>query len=247
MQIGSDQAADLASDETQYILPYEHACYNSPDEGPSKFLATKGVFTCVALFAWSPSGKVFAAHITVVQLHYGCRHPTGRNSVLLPEITSALKWTFKNEANPRRDVAVHLVGGQAEQDMDAGLRAHFPSEPRKHSISWHIIGAVQRAGLTVSQESTRFLNVFPGIPFHPLFEQEQRAKEQSFSLVAIDRRTGRLLVHTLFEQADSYRMACLGRRDIFEDERYRLVYTQEYALLGRRSVRVEHSRTLPLP
>jgi hypothetical protein len=238
---GSALASKLMSNETQYILPYEHACYNTPDTGPATFIATKGVFTCVALFAWAPSGRVFGAHITAVQLHYGCRnYLSGRDSNLLPEITHALKWTFKKESNPRKDVRVHLVGGQAEQDDDHGLRAHFPNDAIKHSIAWHIIGAVQRAGLTVDAESTRLLNVFDGIPFHHCFEQEQRAKGQSFSLVALNRRTGGLVTHTLVEKAESYHMACLGERGVVEDSRYMSVYTSAYARQGRRSLRVEH-------
>jgi hypothetical protein len=229
---GSELAARLASLDTQYILPFEHAYYNNPD-GP-RFLATKGVFTCISVFAWAPSGRAFGAHIALPQLHFACRNPIGRDNQLLPDITRALKLAFKNERD-LKGVLVHLVGGQEMQDNDRGLIANFPGDPRKHSFAWHVIGSIHRAGLIVNEESKRLLNVFPGIPFQLDFEQQQRIKEHSFCLVALDRETGTLLTHTLFEQAGNYSMACLGMRDSIEERRYREVLGSEYALAGRRS------------
>ena len=232
---GSELAARLSSAATQYILPYEHACYNSPENGPN-FLATKGVFSCIAVFAWAPSGRAFGTHIAIPQLHYASRRTSSRD-LLLPEITAALKWTFKKEQEPK-SVRVYLVGGQDAQDFDRGLASSFPGDPRKHSFAWHVIGAVQKAGLTVTQESKRLLNVFPGIAFHPLFEQEQRRKGHSFSLVALDRKTGALVTHTLFEEDANYRMACLGEHGCIQDNRCAAVFTKDYSLHGRRSTRV---------
>lgn len=245
IQEGSELAERLASKDAQYFLPFEHVCYNSPDDGPC-FLATKGVFSCISVFAWAPSGRAFGTHIAISQLHFAFRRATTTTTKsrdkfhLLPEITAALKWTFKKEQNPK-SVRVYLVGGQAAQDIDRGLVASFPGESRKHSFAWHVIGAIQKAGLTVNQEmeeSTRLLNVFPGIKFNLFFEQEQRRKGHSFSLVALDRKTGALVTHTLFEQEGNYRMSCLGERDLIEEKRCAAVYnsttTSDH---GRRSLR----------
>jgi hypothetical protein len=231
---GSELAKCLSSLSTQYVLPLEHACYNSPEDGPS-FLATKGVFSCISVFAWAPSGRAFGTHISISQLHYAFRQAKSRDTHLLPEITAALKWTFKKEQDPR-SIAVYLVGGQAEQDIDKGLAASFPGESRKHSFAWHVIGAIQKAGLKVNQESTLLLNVFPGVEFHPSFEQEQRRKGHSFSLVALDRKTGALVTHTLFEQDGNYEMTCLGMRGCIEDKRM-IAALSDHALTGRRSTR----------
>jgi hypothetical protein len=234
--IASELAARLASPDTQYILPLEHAYYSDPASGPC-FLATRGVFTCISVFAWAPSGRAFAAHIAITQLHHACRLPIGRKGQILTDITMALKATFKNESS-LKSVIVHLVGGQEMQDNNQRLVEYFPQDSRKHSFAWHVIGSVQCAGLTVNAESKRLLNVFPGIPFRLDFEQEQRKRAHSFSLVALDRRTGALLTHTLFEKEGSYEMACLGERDRVEELRYRASLHSEHSLVGRRSQRV---------
>ena len=230
--VGSELAVKLASEETQYILSYEHACYNKSDKGPV-FLATKGVFTCISVFAWSPSKKAFAAHIPLNQLHFNIGHGKVENT--LPEITKALLWTFKHE-DPAT-VKVHIVGGQKQQDTNRDLVSFFKN-PLLHRFSWHVISAVRAAGLKVNGESTRLLNVFEGIPFHFMFEQEQRAQGQSFSLVALDRNTGALITHTLVESVGDYRIAALGERDLMECARYSEAFKQPYASVGRSSVRV---------
>lgn len=63
-----------------------------------------------------------------------------------------------------------------------------------------------------------------GINFHFLFEQEQRRKQHSFSLVAMDRLTGALVTHTLFESATDYTISALGPRDAMESQRYAEFY-----------------------
>jgi hypothetical protein len=229
--VGSELAANLASDETQYILSYEHACYDS-DKGPT-FLATKGVFTCISVFAWSPSKKAFAAHIPLNQVHYNIRHGKVENT--LPEITKALTRTFKHE-DPTT-VKVHIVGGQKEQDANHDLALLFKS-PLMHRFSWHVIMAIRAAGLTVNGNSTHLLNVFEGIPYNILFEQQQRAKGHSFSLVALDRNTGALITHTLVESVGDYRIAALGVRDMAECVRYSEAFKLPWAVQGRSSVRV---------
>jgi len=155
---GSELARMLASQQTQFILPDEYACYNKGDKGP-RFLATKGVFTCIAVFACDASGRGFAAHIQVPRLHVNFWKKRGMP--LLPELTNALKWTFK-KADPH-DVKVYLVGGQKAQDIDVALCSFFPGQKQKHSIAWHVKDAVLSAGLLLSTpQSTRLLNVFPG-------------------------------------------------------------------------------------
>ena len=229
--VGSELAVKLASKETQYILSYEHACYNS-DKGPT-FLATKGVFTCISVFAWSPSKKAFAAHIPLNQVHFNIRN--GKVDNTLPEITKALSWTFRHE-DPST-VKVHIVGGQKAQDTNKDLALFFKS-PLLHRFSWHVISAVRAAGLKVNGESTRLLNVFDGIPFHVMFEQQQRAKGHSFSLVALDRNTGALITHTLVESVGDYRIAALGMRDRVECVRYCEAFKSPWTMPGRSSVRV---------
>ena len=83
-----------------------------------------------------------------------------RDTPLLPEITNALKWTFK-KSDPK-DVKIHLIGGQQAQDIDKALRSFFPGQKQKHSIAWHVKDAVLSAGLLLDSQSTRLLNVFPG-------------------------------------------------------------------------------------
>jgi hypothetical protein len=229
--VGSKLAENLASEETQYILSYEHACYNS-EKGPT-FLATKGVFTCISLFAWSPSKKVFAAHIPLNQVHYNIRNGKVENT--LPEITKALTWTFRHE-DPAT-IKVHIVGGQKEQDINKDLAMLYKS-PLLHRFSWHVISAVRAAGLKVNGESTRLLNVFEGVPFHFMFEQQQRSKGHSFSLVALDRNTGALITHTLVESVGDYRIAALGVRDMAESDRYGKAFKRPFTMPGRSSVRV---------
>jgi hypothetical protein len=255
--VKSALAACLSSLDTQFIQAMEHVYYAEPGKGP-RFIATKGVFTCISLFACAPgTGRALAAHIAIPQLHYACRHPMARKAgELLAELTWALKQTFKQEPD-RKAVKVHLVGGQAMQDIDRGLAASFPHDERKHSFAWHVIGCVQRAGLAVDEESQRLLNVFPGIPFRADFEQVmsarwlpvllailmarvvqvQRRQGHSFSLVALDRQTGAVVTHTLFEQEGCYRMACLGERDWIEEQHYRASMQGEHARHGRRSLR----------
>jgi len=155
---GSDLALVLSSPQTQFILPDEYACYNKKSKGP-RFIATKGVFSCIAVFACdSAGGRFFATHIQVPRMHNNFWKK--RDTPLLPEITNALKWVFK-KSDPG-DVKVRLVGGQLTQDMDRALRSFFPGQTEKHSVAWHVKDAVLSAGLLLDSESTRLLNVFPG-------------------------------------------------------------------------------------
>jgi hypothetical protein len=154
---GSELALMLSSLQTQFILPDEYSCYNKKSKGP-RFIATKGVFSCITVFACDSTGRFFAAHIQVPRLHNNFWKK--RDLPLLPEITNALKWVFK-KSDPR-DVKVRLVGGQLAQDVDMALRSFFPGQKEKHSIAWHVKDAVLSAGLLLDSESTRLLNVFPG-------------------------------------------------------------------------------------
>ena len=189
---------------SSFILMYEMISQPKPDQGP-RFLATMGVFTCIAVFARAESGRAFAAHIPVGACHFAARE---RKPPMLEEMVLALKWVFRKEKN-LASVKVTLVGGQGMQDYD---------RPLKCSFSKIVKDAVSRAG--ISQVDEKLLNIFPGVPFHPLFEQEQAKNHQSFQLAALDRETGHVVVHTRSKTYGYYTVPTLGKRGEEETARY---------------------------
>jgi hypothetical protein len=78
---------------------------------------------------------------------------------------------------------------------------------------------VLKAG--ISNIDDRLLNIFPGIPFHRHFEEEQAEKHQSFQLAALDRETGHVVVHTRSSGIRGYYgVSELGKRNDIEQSRY---------------------------
>ena len=189
--------------ESFFILMGEMTCCPKPQDGP-RFLATMGVFTCIALFARSASGRAFAAHIPIMACHYALGDA---KHAMLEEVTVALKWVFRKE--PMAGVKVSLVGGQQAQDNDKALRCSF---------SGLVKACVERAG--IKDVDASLLNIFPGIPFSATFEQEQAVKDQSFQLAALDRETGHVVVHTRSSRYGWYSVPALGRRNEVEMARY---------------------------
>ena len=198
IHLDSNLAYSLETDSF-FILMGEMTCCPKPQGGP-RFLATMGVFTCIALFARSASGRAFAAHIPIMACHcVETRH--------LEEVTVALKWVFRKES--MEGVKVWLVGGQQAQDNDKALRCSF---------SGLVKACVERAG--IKDVDASLLNIFPGIPFSATFEQEQAVKDQSFQLAALDRETGHVVVHTRSSMYGWYSVPALGRRNEVEMARY---------------------------
>jgi hypothetical protein len=187
--------------ESFFILMYEMTCCPRPQEGP-RFLATMGVFTCIALFARSASGRAFAAHIPISACHFVLPKRT-----FLNEVTSALKLAFRNES--MKDVKVSLVGGQGAQDDDKALGCKFSTLVKQ---------CVLKAG--ISDIDDRLLNIFPGVRFHRYFEEDQAEKHQSFQLAALDRETGHVVVHTRSSIRGYYSVPALGKRNDIEKSRY---------------------------
>jgi kynurenine formamidase len=103
------------------------------------------------------------------------------------------------------------------QDTDMALKKWFKGN--KQSFAWHVRNAIEAAGIHVDDPQP-LLNVFPGIEFHPLFEPQQRSKQHSFSLIAMDRATRALVTHTLLEKINDYTIEALGERDVLESGRY---------------------------
>ena len=200
---GDSNLAYLLETDSFFILMGEMTCFPKPEKGP-RFLATMGVFTCIALFARSISGRAFAAHIPIGACHFVLSE---RKHPFLEEVTLALKWVFRKESPA--DVKVSLVGGQAAQDNDKALGCRF---------SDLVKACVKRAG--VHNIDDRLLNVFPGVPFSPKFEQIQARKHQSFQLVALDRETGQVVVHTRSSVFGWYSVDALGQRNQVEMKRY---------------------------
>lgn len=203
---GSALATALQNDSF-FIQMYEITA--ALKETSPRFLATMGVFTCVSVWAWSPMTKrAFAAHVPSSACHFAAgKDPRAK---LLPEITHYMKWTFRKERI--EDVRVTLVGGQKAQNTDATLRR------TGHGFDWHVTQAIRDAG--IQHIDDRLFHIFPGIAFHRWFEQEQAAKHQSFHLVALDRATGAVVVHTKTEIPGMYSVRALGARGEVESQRY---------------------------
>jgi hypothetical protein len=205
--------------ESFFVLMGEMTCCPNPQKGP-RFLATMGVFTCIALLARSASGRAFAAHIPI-----GACFQSDKKHPFLEEVVVALKWAFRKES--MSNVKVSLVGGQEAQDNNKTMGCRF---------SDMVKACVKRAGIHNVDGS--LLNIFPGIPYSVKFEQMQALKNQSFQLVALDRETGHVVVHTRSEVYGWYSVRALGRRNPFEIKRY-AESIKTYPLSGQRVVNVK--------
>jgi hypothetical protein len=205
--------------ESFFIVMGEMTCCPNPEKGP-RFLATMGVFTCIALLARSASGRAFAAHIPV-----GACFQSDKNHPFLEEVVVALKWAFRKE--PMSNVKVSLVGGQEAQDSIKNIGCRF---------SDMVKACVRRAG--IRNVDCNLLNVFPGIPYSVKFEQMQALNHQSFQLVALDRETGQVVVHTRSSVKGWYSVDALGLRNPVEIKRYAESF-KTYPAGGRRIVNVK--------
>lgn len=203
--------------DSWFFRMYEITACPKADDLQPRFLSTMGIFSCVAIFGWSPSSlRAFAAHVPISACHYAIGTKNKREN-LIPQITKALQWTFRKEDISK--VQLYLVGGQKFQDSNDRL-LHRVFKGEKRFFSWHVRRAVLDAGIAQANIDERYLNVFPGIPFNPAFEQQQAMKNQSFQLAALDRVTGAMIVHTKSVSATNYVVPALERRGIYETNRY---------------------------
>lgn len=209
--------AHAIKSDSFFIRMYEITSCPKSDNPKPRFLATMGIFTCIAIFGWSPtSGRAFAAHVPSSACHYAITQKRRRQQ-LLPQITKTLQWTFRKE--DISSVRIHLVGGQEFQDLhDRLLHSVFVGEQRR--FSWHVKQAVLDSGVKCGNIDETYLNVFPGMPFEIQFEQKQASKNQSFQMAALDRETGTVVVHTKATSTTHYIVPALESRGIIETNRY---------------------------
>lgn len=211
------QLAYAMQSDSFFIRMYEiTSCPKINDHKP-RFLSTMGIFSCIAVFGWSPAtGRAFAAHVPTSACHYAIRVKKQRRD-LIPQITKIMRWTFRKE--DISNVKAHLVGGQEFQDLhDPILSRIFTGEQR--NFSWHVRKAIMDVGVSQSNIDEKYLNIFRGVPFNPSFEQEQASKNQSFQLAALDRVTGNVVVHTKSMSGTHYIVPSLEERGIAETNRY---------------------------
>ena len=174
------------------------------------FLATPGVFSCIAVAAWHPSGLGFLAHIDINAVHWSvdklrAKRKKDRNTLYapIPEFSIALAKTFES-VNVKSEVRINLVGGQSSQDACQMLRKFTGNE----SFSGHVMQAVRNAGFEVGDVS--MLNCFPSVPITLTSEVEQHQKGFSFCLVALDVGSGAIVTQTLPDHPFTYVVDALG-------------------------------------
>lgn len=187
------------------------------DGGTRRFLATPGVLTCIAVFAWAPGGIAVAAHIHLGAVLRGVRRCllTGQDldRVLLP-LTSELRQCFRG-IEPTT-VRVTFVGGHRVADVEPALKnVYLPqlpvfesschserkadaSDPRER-FSWYPRAAVAAAGLASAVFDTTLLNTFEGERCVNMeVEMRLRHANTRFEYAALDTLTGHVVTHTRY-------------------------------------------------
>lgn len=134
-------------DESSFFFQREELCSSDGCASSKNFLSTANVYSCFAVFAWSPPTagecvKGYGAHVDLGCLLDACRPRPHRSG--LPQLTHSLKRHFG-----QREVRVTIAGGQEGDEMDesVALRGRFPGNKKLWRFSTHVLQVITNARL----------------------------------------------------------------------------------------------------
>ena len=108
-----------------------------------RFLATLGVSSCITVFATSPDGQAFGAHVSSASLAiwYAGIQSRWKGGAFMEDFWRAMQDVFRG-VDPSL-VTINLVGGYTRMDLElsSGLKKIYPDEPSM----WCFSGVMQRA------------------------------------------------------------------------------------------------------
>jgi len=167
-----------------------------------RFLATTGLYNCIAVFASSVGGRAFGAHIDQEALHSSLYdiNVRGQGGMILENMSRAMQRVFRDVDNTR--VTISLVGGWKKADFVKDLQeTYFPEE----EDMWHFSAVVRRCveeALPGASIDTSRLNVFDGLEFDQCTTRNKfrcTRQGQAFRVVVLLSNTGRIETQTTDE------------------------------------------------
>lgn len=183
------------------------------DGGRRRFLATTGVFTCITVFAWSPTkvagglGRCVGGHVSIGALLRGlraCQITKQDIECALNPLMLQLRHCFEGV---NQNITVTLIGSHRAMDTCKALKGWFPDDREKWSFTWHVKSACEAALDSVLNKviwNTKLLMRFEGELITDCYTEERvRMKHMNFLVAALDTITGFLVTHTQYTQIET--------------------------------------------
>ena len=160
-----------------------------------RYLATTGVANCLAVFASTPTGKSFGAHLNLVSLYYSIEEVKVHGGGVFQNMVDALKTSFQN-VEPR-EISVQIVGGWIQADLGTKGKQKFErTQKQMWSFSGEVIECIKQA-LPGAKIDTSKMNIFQGVSWEKRTQQTKLkciVKGDAYRIAVLDSHTGNVYV-----------------------------------------------------
>ena len=207
-EIKSDGPLGLSLNDMKKTAYFSEAQFRILDaESSYRYLATTGVANCLAVFASTPTGPSFGAHLNLVSMYYSLEEVKVHGGGVFQNMVDALKKVFSDVENSQ--VTISVVGGWLQADLGTKRKqAYERTQEHMWSFSSVVLGCLETAlpGATID---TSRMNQFDGVSWE---KRTQKTKlkciidGQAYRFVVLDTHTG-----TLYVQRTNLGDFCLGK------------------------------------
>ncbi|KAJ1495337.1 hypothetical protein T484DRAFT_1763059 [Baffinella frigidus] len=197
--IGADSPLGTALGDENTTAYFFEAQFRELLPGSKRFLATINVYSCIAVFASSPDGRAFGAHINLSSLLSSLyeNRRRGQGGMILSNMSKALQRVFRKVDQSK--VTISLVGGHEKMDHSIALETKYYT---KEEAMWRFSGVVRRCvaeALPGASIDVSLLNRFDGVDVVTLEMEAQCCYQgQRFQVVALDSHTGNVVTQTKY-------------------------------------------------
>ena len=156
-----------------------------------RYLATTGVANCLSVFANTPTGCSFGAHLNLVSMFYSLEEAKVHGGGVFQNMVNAMKKAFGGVNN--EDIAIFVVGGWMKADFGTKMKqAYYLKQAHMWSFSNVVLDCLKNALPGASIDTSR-MNIFNGVSWE---KRTQKTKLQcivdgdAFRFVVLDTHTG---------------------------------------------------------
>jgi hypothetical protein len=174
---------------------------------PYRYLATTGVANCLSVFASTPTGKSFGAHLNLVSMYYSLEEVKSNGGGVFQNMVDALQKAFW--AVDTSEITISIVGGWLNADLGTKRKQiYHRTQEHMWSFSSVVLECLQQA-LPGAIFDTSRLNSFQGVSWE---DRTQKTKLKcivdgdAYRFVVLDTLTG--VVHVQRTNLGDF---CLGK------------------------------------
>jgi hypothetical protein len=164
-------------------------------ESQYRYLATTGAANCLTVFAHTPTGSSFGAHLNLVSMFYSLEEAKVYGGGVFQNMVDAMKKAFGCVNN--EDISIFIVGGWMKADFGTKRKqAYQRTQERMWSFSGVVLDCL-KTSLPGASIDTSNMNLFNGVSWE---DRTQKTKLKciidghAFRFVVLDTRTGMVYI-----------------------------------------------------